>query len=59
LHAKVRYSRRIFFWLLLALFCAPLVIHIYLGSHSRFIADGLCSSAVTHSQVIFRGSIYT
>ena len=58
MHAKVRYSRRIFFWLLLALFCAPLVIHIYLGSYSRFIADDFCSSAVAHSQGIFRGSIY-
>jgi hypothetical protein len=55
---KVRYSRRIFFWLLLALFCAPLVIHVYLGSYSRFIADDFCSSAVAHSQGIFRGSIY-
>ena len=54
----MRYSRRIFFWLLLALFCAPLVIHIYLGSYSRFIADDFCSSAVARSQGIFRGSLY-
>jgi len=55
---KVRYSRRIFFWLLLALFCAPLVIHVYLGSYSRFIADDFCSSAVARSQGIFRGSLF-
>lgn len=57
-NSKLGYSRRIFFWLLLALFCAPLVIHVYLGSYSRFIADDFCSSAVAHSQGIFRGSIY-
>jgi Family of unknown function (DUF6056) len=50
--------RRIFLWLLLALFCAPLAIHIYLGSYSRFIADDFCSSAVARSQGIFRGSLY-
>ncbi|HEX5601471.1 MAG TPA: DUF6056 family protein, partial [Pyrinomonadaceae bacterium] len=55
---KVRNSRRIFFWLLLALFCAPLVIHVYLGSYSRFIADDFCSSAVARSQGIFSGSLY-
>jgi len=51
-------KRRIFLWLLLALFCAPLLIHVYLGSYSRFIADDFCSSAVARSQGIFRGSIY-
>ncbi|HYV09487.1 MAG TPA: DUF6056 family protein [Pyrinomonadaceae bacterium] len=55
---KVRNSRRIFLWLLLALFCAPLLIHVYLGSYSRFIADDFCSSAVARSQGIFRGAIY-
>jgi hypothetical protein len=54
----VHHSRRIFYWLLLALFCAPLVTHIYLGSYSRFIADDFCSSAVARSQGILRGSIY-
>ena len=44
--------------LLLALFCAPLVIHIYLGSYSRFIADDFCSSAIARSQGIFRGTFY-
>ena len=58
LSRKVRNSRRIFFWLLLALFCAPLLIHAYLGSYSRFIADDFCSSAVARSQGIFRGSLY-
>ena len=58
LPSKVRYSRRIFLWLLLALFCAPLVIHVYLGSYSRFIADDFCSSAVARSQGIFRGSLF-
>ncbi len=58
LSRKVRNSRRIFLWLLLALFCAPLAIHIYLGSYSRFIADDFCSSAVARSQGIFRGSLY-
>ncbi len=56
--AKVRYSRRIFFWILLALFCAQLLIHIYLGSYSRFIADDFCSSAVARANGIWRGSIY-
>jgi uncharacterized protein DUF6056 len=55
---NVRYSRRIFLLLLLALFCAPLVTHIYLGSYSRFIADDFCSSAVARSQGILRGSVY-
>ena len=50
--------RRVFLWLLLALFCAPLLIHSYLGSYSRFIADDFCSSAVARSQGIFRGAIY-
>jgi len=50
--------RRIILWLLLALFCVPLVIHAYLGSYSRFIADDFCSSAVARSQGIFRGSLY-
>lgn len=54
----VNHSRRILFWLLLALFCAPLVTHIYLGSYSRFIADDFCSSAVARSQGILRGSLY-
>jgi hypothetical protein len=54
----VRYSRRIFLWLLLALFCAPLLIHIYLGSYSRFIADDFCSSAMAHSQGILRGTLF-
>ncbi|HSE19392.1 MAG TPA: DUF6056 family protein [Pyrinomonadaceae bacterium] len=54
----MHYSRRILYWLLLALFCAPLVTHIYLGSYSRFIADDFCSSAVARSQGILRGSIY-
>src|SRR5215217_3150839 len=58
LTGEVRYSRRIFLWLLLALFCAPLVIHAYLGSYSRFIADDFCSSAVARSQGIFRSSLY-
>ena len=56
--SKVRYSRRIFFLLLLALFCAPLVTHIYLGSFSRFIADDYCSSAMARSQGILRGAHY-
>ena len=50
--------RRIFLSLLLALFCAPLALHIYLGSYSRFLADDFCSSAVARSQGIFRGSLY-
>ena len=54
----MRYSRRIFLWLLLALFCAPLLIHIYLGSYSRFIADDFCSSAMAHSQGILRGTLF-
>lgn len=51
------YSRR-FFTILLALFCAPLIAHIYLGSYSRFLADDFCSSAVARSQGIFRGALH-
>lgn len=54
----MRYSRRIFLLLLLALFCAPLVTHIYLGSYSRFIADDYCSSVIARSRGIFRGTLY-
>jgi hypothetical protein len=54
----VRYSRRIFLLLLLALFCAPLLVHLYLGSYSRFIADDFCSSAVARSQGILRGALF-
>ena len=54
----MRYSRRIFFILLLALFCAPLLTHIYLGSYSRFIADDFCSAAIAQSQGILRGTLY-
>jgi len=53
-----RYSRRGFFLLLLALFCAPLVTHIYLGSYSRFMADDFCSSAIARSQGIVGGTLY-
>ena len=54
----MRYSRRIFLWLLLALFCAPLVAHVYLGSYSRFMADDFCSSVIARSRGIFRGTLY-
>lgn len=54
----MRYSRRIFFLVLLALFCAPLVTHIYLGSYSRFIADDYCSSALARSKGILSGAHY-
>ena len=54
----MRYSRRIFLWLLLALFCAPLVTHVYLGSYSRFIADDFCSAAIARSHGIFRGTLH-
>lgn len=56
--SKVRDSRRIFLFLLLALFCAPLVIHIYLGSYSRFLSDDFCSAAIARSQGIIRGANY-
>ena len=55
-YINVRYWRRIFFFVLLALFCAPLVTHIYLGSYSRFIADDFCSAAVARSRGIIRGA---
>lgn len=51
-------SRRIFLLLALALFCTPLVAHIYLGSYGRFIADDFCSSAVARSQGIVRGALH-
>src|ERR1043166_3999188 len=53
-----RYWRRGFLLLLLALFCAPLLAHICLGSYSRFIADDFCSSAIARSQGIIRGAFY-
>jgi Family of unknown function (DUF6056) len=54
----LRYSRRIFFFVLLALFCAPLVIHIYLGSYSRFLSDDFCSAAIARSHGIIGGANY-
>jgi len=56
--ATFRYSRRIFFLVLLALCCAPLFTHIYLGSYSRFIADDFCSAATARSRGIIRGAYY-
>ena len=44
--------------MLLAVFCAPLLLHIYLGSYSRFIADDFCSSAAARSRGIIRGTVY-
>jgi hypothetical protein len=55
---KVRDSRRIFLFVLLALFCAPLVTHIYLGSYSRFLSDDFCSAAIARSHGIIRGTHY-
>lgn len=54
----MRYSRRIFFFVLLALFCAPLVTHIYLGSYSRFLSDDFCSAAIARSHGIIGGANY-
>jgi hypothetical protein len=54
----VRSSRRMFLFIVLALFCAPLVAHVYLGSYSRFLADDFCSSAIARSRGIFRGTLY-
>jgi hypothetical protein len=54
----VRYSRRIFLFVLLALFCAPLVTHIYLGSYSRFLSDDFCSAAIARSHGIIGGANY-
>ena len=54
----MRYSRRIFLLVLLALFCAPLVAHIYLGSYSRFLSDDFCSAAIARSQGIVRSAHY-
>ena len=53
-----RYSRLLLLLLLLALFCAPLAIHIYLGSFSRLMADEFCMSATAHSYGIIRGALY-
>ena len=53
-----RYSRRILLFVLLALFCAPLVIHIYLGSYSRFLSDDFCSAAIARSYGIVGGANY-
>jgi hypothetical protein len=57
-NSKVRYSRRIFLFVLLALFCAPIVIHIYLGSYSRFLSDDFCSAAIARSHGIIGGAHY-
>ena len=54
----MRYSRRIFFFVLLAVFCAPLVLHIYLGSYIRFLSDDFCSSAIARSHGIIGGAKY-
>jgi hypothetical protein len=43
---------------LLALFCAPLVTHIYLGSYSRFLSDDFCSAAIARSHGIIGGANY-
>jgi hypothetical protein len=51
-----RYSRLLFLLFILALFCAPLAMHIYLGSFGRFMADDFCFSATTHSYGIIRGA---
>ena len=55
-HLNEQYSRRVFLFVLLGLFCAPLVTHIYLGSYSRFIADDFCSAAIARSRGIIRGA---
>ena len=54
----MRYSRWIFLFVLLALFCAPLVTHIYLGSYSRFLSDDFCSAAIARSHGIIGGANY-
>ena len=54
----MHYSRRIFVFILLALFCAPLVTHVYSGSYSRFLADDFCSSAIARSRGILGGTLY-
>lgn len=51
-----RYSRLLFLLLILALFCAPLAMHIYLGSFGRYMADDFCFSATTQSYGILRGA---
>src|ERR1051325_10739079 len=50
--------RRILLLLLLALFSVPLVIHTYLGSYSRMLADDFCSAAIARSQGIIGGALY-
>ncbi len=53
-----RHSRRLFLLLLLALFCAPLITHIYLGSYSRLLADDFCSASMARSQGIFGATVH-
>lgn len=53
-----RHSRRLLLLLLLALFSAPLITHIYLGSYSRFLADDFCSAAIARSQGIFGATVH-
>jgi len=55
---NVRYSRRIFLIVILALFCAPLITHIYLGSYSRFLSDDFCSAAIARSYGVIGGANY-
>lgn len=57
-NVNVPYSRRIVLWSLLALFCLPLITHIYLGSYNRLLADDFCSASIARSQGILRGTIY-
>lgn len=53
-----RYWRQVLCLILLSLFVAPLLVHIYLGSYSRFLADDFCSAAVARSQGIIGGTLY-
>src|SRR2546423_11046301 len=46
-----------FLSVLLVVFCPPLLLHIYLGSYSRFIADDFCSSAVARSRAAFGNTL--
>ena len=53
-----RYARLLFLLLILALFCAPLATHIYIGSYARFMADDFCFSATTHAYGVIRGALW-
>jgi len=53
----MRYRQSVVIYVLLYCFLAPLLVHAYLGSYSRLMADDFCSAAVSHSKGIVGGTV--